>query len=138
MPNSKDRVIIDTILWISFLLTKDLSKFDSIIAEQKLTLLFSQELIDELVEVTQRPKFRKYFPLDEVEELLLKIRSRAIFIKVISIVSDCRDPKDNFLLSLALDGKATHLITGDKDLLVLENYKKTKILTITHYLTIKQ
>lgn len=138
MPNSKDRVIIDTNLWISFLLTKDLSKFDSIITEQKLTLLFSQELIDELVEVTQRPKFRKYFPLDEVEELLFKIRSRAIFIKVTSIVSDCRDPKDNFLLSLALDGKATHLITGDKDLLVLENYKKIKILTITQYLTIKQ
>ncbi len=138
MPNSKDRVIIDTNLWISFLLTKDLSKFDSIITEQKLTLLFSQELIDELVEVTQRPKFRKYFPLDEVEELLLKIKSRAIFIKVTSIVSDCRDPKDNFLLSLALDGKATHLITGDKDLLVIENYKKIKILTITQYLTIKQ
>ena len=71
MPNSKDRVIIDTNLWISFLLTKDLSKFDSIITEQKLTLLFSQELIDELVEVTQRPKFRKYFPLDEVEEFSL-------------------------------------------------------------------
>ncbi len=138
MPNSKDRVIIDTNLWISFLLTKDLSKFDSIIVDQKLTLLFSQELIDELVEVTQRPKFRKYFPLDEVEELLLKIKSRAIFIKVTSIVSDCRDPKDNFLLSLALDGKATHLITGDKDLLVIENYKKIKILTITQYLTIKQ
>lgn len=138
MPNSKDRVIIDTNLWISFLLTKDLSKFDSIITEQKLTLLFSQELIDELVEVTQRPKFRKYFPLDEVEELLLKIKSRAIFIKVTRIVSDCRDPKDNFLLSLALDGKATHLITGDKDLLVIENYKKIKILTITQYLTIKQ
>ena len=68
MPNSKDRVIIDTNLWISFLLTKDLSKFDSIITEQKLTLLFSQELIDELVEVTQRPKYRKYFPIDEVEE----------------------------------------------------------------------
>ena len=137
MPNSKDRVIIDTNLWISFLLTKDLSKFDSIITEQKLTLLFSQELIDELVEVTQRPKYRKYFPIDEVEELLLKIKSRAIFIKVTSIVSDCRDPKDNFLLSLALDGKATHLITGDKDLLVIENYKKIKILTITQYLTIK-
>lgn len=137
MPNSKDRVIIDTNLQISFLLTKDLSKFDSIITEQKLTLLFSQELIDELVEVTQRPKYRKYFPIDEVEELLLKIKSRAIFIKVTSIVSDCRDPKDNFLLSLALDGKATHLITGDKDLLVIENYKKIKILTITQYLTIK-
>ncbi|MEP7143018.1 MAG: putative toxin-antitoxin system toxin component, PIN family [Ferruginibacter sp.] len=61
MPDPKDRIIIDTILWISFLLTKDLSKFDSIIGYKGIELIFSQELIDEIVEVTQRSKFRKYF-----------------------------------------------------------------------------
>lgn len=35
MRNRKDRVIIDTNLWISFLLTKDFAKFDTIIADQK-------------------------------------------------------------------------------------------------------
>ncbi len=134
MPNQKDRVVIDTNLWISFLLTKDFTKLDTIIAVQKLTLIISQELIDELIEVTQRSKFRKYFPLDDVEELLIKIRTRGILINVTSIVTDCRDPKDNFLLSLSLDGKATHLITGDKDLLVLETFGITKIITITEYL----
>ena len=72
MPKPKDRVIIDTNLWLSFLLTKDLSKFDSIIANSEVTLIFSQELVDEIVEVTQRVKFRKYFKLDDVESLLLK------------------------------------------------------------------
>ena len=134
MRNQKDRVIIDTNLWISFLLTKDFSKFDTIIADKKLILLFSQELIDEIVEVTQRIKFRKYFPLDDLERLLLKIRNRADFIKIKSTVTDCKDPKDNFLLSLSVDGKATHLITGDKDLLVLKFYGETKILSITAYL----
>jgi putative PIN family toxin of toxin-antitoxin system len=98
-------------------------------------LIFSQELIDEFVEVTQRSKFRRYFPLDDVEELLLKIRNRGILINVTSNVAECRDPKDNFLLALSLDGKVTHLITGDKDLLVLEKYGMTRILTITEYLT---
>jgi putative PIN family toxin of toxin-antitoxin system len=135
MPNRKDRVVIDTNLWISFLLTKDLTKLDTIIAVQELTLIFSQELIDEFVEVTQRSKFRRYFPLDDVEELLLKIRNRGILINVTSNVAECRDPKDNFLLALSLDGKVTHLITGDKDLLVLEKYGMTRILTITEYLT---
>ena len=134
MRNQKDRVIIDTNLWIGFLLTKDFTKFDTIIADKKLILLFSQELIDEIVEVTQRSKFRKYFPLDDIEKLLLKIRNRADFIKIKSTVTDCRDPKDDFLLSLSVDGKATHLITGDKDLLVLKVYGETKILTITAYL----
>ena len=71
MPKLKDRVIIDTNLWISFLLTKDLSKFDSIIADNEITLVFSQELVDEIVEVTQRINFRRYFKLDDVESLIL-------------------------------------------------------------------
>ena len=58
MENPKNKVIIDTNLWISFLLTKDLSIFDKIIAVNKLTLIFIQELVDEFVEVSQRSKFR--------------------------------------------------------------------------------
>ncbi|MEO6221330.1 MAG: putative toxin-antitoxin system toxin component, PIN family [Ginsengibacter sp.] len=69
-----------------------------------------------------------------MDSLLIKIKSRAEFIKIESIVTDCGDFKDNFLLSLSIDGYATHLITGDKDLLILENYGNTKILTITEYL----
>lgn len=134
MPKQKDRVVIDTNLWISFLLTKDFSKFDSIIADNEITLIFSAELVDEIVEVTQRIKFRKYFKLDDVESLLIKIKSRSVFIEVTSGVNRCRDPKDNFLLSLALDGFATHLLTGDKDLLILKNFGQTKILKITEYL----
>jgi putative PIN family toxin of toxin-antitoxin system len=45
----------------------------------------------------------------------------------------CRDDKDNFLLALANDGKASHLITGDKDLLVLEKLNETEILTISDF-----
>ena len=54
-------------------------------------------------------------------------------IQVESIVSICRDPKDNFLLALAKDGKADYLLTGDKDLLDLKNFGKTKIKTITAF-----
>ena len=134
MPKQKDRVVIDTNLWISFLLTKDFSKFDSIIAHNEITLIFSAELVDEIVEVTQRIKFRKYFKLDDVESLLIKIKSRSVFIEVTSGVNRCRDPKDNFLLSLALDGFATHLLTGDRDLLILKNFGQTKVQKITEYL----
>jgi putative PIN family toxin of toxin-antitoxin system len=117
------------------LLTKGLSALDKIIESNRLTLIFSQELIDEFVEVTQRKKFRKYFDLDDVENLLVKIKNRAIIITVTSMVTECQDVKDNFLLALAVDSKATHLITGDKDLLILEKYGDTKIVTINEYLT---
>lgn len=136
MPaKTRHRIVIDTNLWINFLLTSDYTKVDSLFDDNNMTLLFSQELIDEFVEVAQRPKFRKYFSIDDIEDLLKIVRAKAQFISVTSVVDLCRDPKDNFLLALAQDGNATHLLTGDKDLLVLEKAGKTKILTITNYLT---
>ena len=133
----KHKIVIDTNLWISFLLASDYSKIDSLLSKEAIVLLFSQELIDEFVEVAQRPKFRKYFSIDDLENLLLKVRTKAEFVSVTSVIDICRDPKDNFLLTLAQDGKATHLITGDNDLLVLEKIGKTKIITITKYLSKK-
>ncbi len=47
-------------------------------------------------------------------------------IEVESIITICRDPKDNFLLALAKDGKANYLLKGDKDLLELKNLAKQK------------
>lgn len=97
--------------------------------------MFSQELLEEFVEVARRPKFKNYFSLADLQNLLQQISTRAEFVTVTSEVNVCRDPKDNFLLTLSVDGKATHLTTGDKDLLELIQFDKTIILTITDYLS---
>lgn len=57
----------------------------------------------------------------------------AEFVNVKSNVNLCRDPKDNFLLALAKDGKADYLLTGDNDLLVLEKMGKTNIIKVTEF-----
>jgi predicted nucleic acid-binding protein len=49
------------------------------------------------------------------------------------VKSICRDVRDNFLLALAKDSKADYLITGDKVLLELKNFNKTKITTISSF-----
>jgi hypothetical protein len=134
MPKQKDRVIIDTNIWISFLVSRNYSKLDKILDEKQITLLYSQDLIDEFIEVAQRPKFKRYFSSDDLQTLLLTLTSRATFIEISSTIDICDDPKDNFLLALAKDGKATHLITGDDDLLRLQTFGKTRILTIAQYL----
>jgi uncharacterized protein len=136
MPKQNDVVIIDTNLWISFLLTKDFSKLDAMFADDQLTLVFSEELMEEFLEVTQRVKFKKYFSRTDVDFLLRKLADKAIFVQTISVIEKCKDPKDNFLLALAIDANATHLLTGDKDLLVLRKIGKTKIITISEYLPI--
>lgn len=136
MQKIKHRIIIDTNLWISFLLTKDLSKIDNLLKGKHVVFLFSQELLEEFIEVAQRPKFIRYFSQQDLKNLLAKINTKAEFIVIKSHIALCRDPKDNFLLALAKDGKASYLITGDKDLLVLRKIGKTEIVTITEYLKI--
>ncbi len=101
----RERIILDTNLWISFLITKDFSKLDKTLFSHKATLIFSEELLEEFITVAKRLKFRKHF-----------------------------SSKDNFLLSLSVDENADFLITGDKDLLELKVIHKTKIVTITEYL----
>ena len=117
------------------MVTKNFSTLDKLFASSSVTLLFSQELLDEFIEVARRPKFKKYFSLGDLQDLLQELSLRAEFISVTKVVTACRDPKDNFLLSLAADGKATHLLTGDEDLLVLTVFEGTKIVTLATYLS---
>jgi putative PIN family toxin of toxin-antitoxin system len=134
MPNKVDRVVIDTNLWISFLISNTHSKLDKLIEANKIKLIFSNELLYEFMDVVARPKLKKYFTSDDVNSILTSIQNHSDFVTVKSHVDVCRDKKDNFLLALCNDGKADYLLTGDEDLLVLKKYKKTVILKIADYL----
>jgi putative PIN family toxin of toxin-antitoxin system len=133
MPNSPIRLIIDTNLWISFLITKDYSKLNSLLLSGRIILIFSSELLEEFVNVSQRPKLQKYFSQSDIQLLTELIDSYAEFVSVKTNVAICRDEKDNFLLSLAVDSNASYLLTGDKDLLELKSIEETSILTITDF-----
>jgi len=130
MLNKPERVILDTNLWISFLITKNYTDLDTLISNQAIVVLFSEELLDEFIAVAQRPKLKKYFNDDELIKILELIDNFAEIIKVRTKVKLCRDNKDDFLLNLAIDGNADYLLTGDKDLLELKKVKNTQIVTI--------
>jgi putative PIN family toxin of toxin-antitoxin system len=134
MPNKQVRIIVDTNLWVSFLIGKDLTKLDKLLLSNKVRLIFSQELLDEFLEVIQRPKFKKYFSKSDANSMLAIIETFADFVKVKSTVNLCRDEKDNFLLALAIDSSADYLITGDSDLLDLKTIENTVIVQISTYL----
>lgn len=113
------RIIIDTNLWIKFLITKDFIKIETQLQKGDIVLLFSDELLTEFIEVTGRPKFKKYFSKSDIDDILAIMHNHAEFIKVTSKINLCRDSKDNFLLSLAVDRNADYLISGDLDLISL-------------------
>lgn len=49
-------------------------------------------------------------------------------------IKACRDPKDDKFLEAAVSGQATHLITGDADLLVLDPFQGIRILPPQEFL----
>lgn len=93
--------------------------------------------MDEFLEVAKRPKFRRFFSQSDIEDILETIDEYADFVTVRSKIEVCRDTKDNFLLSLSIDGNVDYLLTGDKDLLDLSKFGETKIITISKFLEIK-
>ncbi len=107
---------------------------DKLIFDDKAVLLFSEELMTEFIDVTSREKLKPYFTKEDIASLIELIEEYGEIIKVKSRIDICRDKEDNFLLSLAKDGKADYLITGDKDLLVIDNFEKTTIISLTDFL----
>lgn len=134
MKNNPLRIILDTNLWISFLITKDFTRLDNILFTKECILVFSSELLMEFLEVAKRPKFRRFFEASDIDNLLDTIHEYAIFVEVKTSVDICRDAKDNFLLALAIDSQADALLTGDSDLLILEKFKGTEIGTLTAFI----
>lgn len=128
------KVIIDTNIWISYLISNKFDKLDDYIIEDKIKLLFSKELFEELLTVVKRPKLSKYISESNITDLVRLFDNYGKLIKVSTNIEKCRDFKDNFLLNLAIDGKADYLITGDEDLLVLKKINKTKILSFNEFI----
>jgi putative PIN family toxin of toxin-antitoxin system len=124
-----NRVVIDTNIMVSFLIGKRLSKLKDSLSNSSFKLILTHQLISELKLVTSRPKFKNYFNKQDVNELIELFSIIGLMYQIQDIPNVCRDSKDNFLLSLCYVGKAKYLVTGDKDLLDLCEYKGTRIIS---------
>ena len=92
-------------------------------------VLLSQSLAEELNDVLGREKFNRYVTLEEREQFLEGLIRESELVEIIDIVQVCRDPKDDQILELAVNGNAAFVVTGDKDLLVLNPFHGVKIVT---------
>ena len=124
------RVVIDTNVAVSaVLLPRSVPRqaFDR--ALEHGTILISSATMTELNDVLHRPHFDKYVHEDERLEFLAMWVRDAELVIITEVVTACRDPKDDKVLELALSGQATHIISGDEDLLVLHPFRGVEILT---------
>jgi putative PIN family toxin of toxin-antitoxin system len=97
-------------------------------------IVVSEEVVNELDEVLRRPRLNRYIHEEERIQFLMELLREAELVRVACTVSDCRDPKDNKYLELAITTKASCIISGDQDLLVLSPFRKIPVLTPREFL----
>ncbi|HEY9115911.1 MAG TPA: putative toxin-antitoxin system toxin component, PIN family [Bacteroidales bacterium] len=93
------KVVLDTNLWISFLISNRFQEIDDLLFDGKIKLIFSKESMEEFLTVAKRPKFEKYFDDEKINDLLLLFDKYGLLIDVSISITVCRDYRDNFLLS---------------------------------------
>jgi putative PIN family toxin of toxin-antitoxin system len=130
------RFVLDTNIFISAMLLPDSTPryaFDRALDTGK--ILISISVLAELEAVLGRPKFDKYVYEDERKEFLAALVREAEFIDITEHITQCRDPKDDKFLELAVSGLADCLITGDADLLALHPFRGVPILRPADFLS---
>ena len=130
-----DRVVFDTNTLVSAVLIGSSLPAQALdVALAKGTLLQAEKTYAELESVLMREKFNRYISVNARLQFLATIAQVATFVQVSSVVTDCRDPKDNRFLELALDGAADLILSGDRDLLSMHPYRGIPILSAGDYL----
>lgn len=132
----KIKVVFDTNVWISIFLKKVLSEEFAQINDQ-ISLYVSKEIILEISKVLMYPKISEILKESRIHEREIlqaiskksKIVNPNIKLKVID-----EDTEDNKILECALTAKADVIVTGDKHLLKIGKFRKTRIVTPREFL----
>ena len=131
------RVVLDTNVLVSAILLKGhLAEFVDLWKKGAISPAISKETFSEFRKVLNYPKFGL-----KDEEMKSIIEKEILpFFEVVDIEEKihgvCRDPDDEMFISVAFNAKASHIVTGDKDLLDLKKYKSVRIISPQEYLMI--
>ena len=107
-----------------------------LLAREHHTILLSNPVYAEIGEVLARPKFARILTEERRLEILELLAAAAVWVDPAEHIQDCRDAKDNKYLELAAAGEAGVIVTSDDDLLVLDPWRRTRILGARNFLAI--
>lgn len=131
------KVIFDTNVLISAILMEgSVADLALTKATQLCDIISSEEIFSELVEKILLPKFDKYVSIEKRKRFLQSFEIMASFYKPNQNIVACRDPKDNIFLELAVEASANFIISGDTDLLILNPFRYTQIISPKDFLEI--
>lgn len=132
------RVVLDTNLLVSYLLSAGttISRLFLEWEEGNIIPVTSPQIVAEMAEVLERPRLRPFMKGDP-DLLLDLVRQDAVLTPGILVVSGaCRDPKDDKFLAAAVEGQAEFIVTGDEDLLDLQEFQGIRIVRPAQFVAI--
>ncbi|MBQ6508253.1 MAG: putative toxin-antitoxin system toxin component, PIN family [Flexilinea sp.] len=101
------------------------------VVDRTLSAYATTEIVDEYTEVVQEMIDRKQGHLS-VTVLSPFVHSLHL-VETVTSVEVSRDPDDDKFIGCAIDSKSYYIVSGDKDLLVLQKYKDIEIITASEF-----
>jgi hypothetical protein len=134
------KVIIDTNLWISFLIGHQTQLVRRMLTDMRFDVYVCARLVEEIRDVASRDKISKYVTPSDIDDLLAIINAFCQFavISTEAPATAIRDPKDLYLLSLAETIGADYIVSGDADLTDLGQYNQTRIMKLADFKAMMQ
>lgn len=129
------RVLIDTNVWLSYLMSRQGNSpvrrvVLSCLLGDEVMLVMPEEVIEELRHSATYAHLAQRIAADELEFLIEQIRLVALTPPALRSETPrySRDAQDDYLIAHAIEHDVDYLITGDRDLLVLERIEGLTIL----------
>ncbi len=135
---SKIRIVLDSNVILSAALFKGSTPRQAL-DKASITgqILMSNEILAELTDIFNRPKFDRYSSKQLRNEFLNDFLAIVENVQIVQKITACRDRKDDKFLELAVNGNANYIITGDQDLLVLNLFQDIGIISVSDYLSLQ-
>jgi uncharacterized protein len=135
MSRDKPRFVFDANVLVSAaLFARSLPRQALDHAQNIGVLLIAETTFAELQNVLQRPKFDRYAARGQREQFWQNFLLTTQLVAITETIVECRDPKDNQYLELAISGHATAIVSGDQDLLVLHPFRGLPIVNVQTFL----
>ncbi len=126
------KIVIDTNVLISGVFFGGFPrKILSAVVGQKISACATAEIINEYEEIVQEMISKKQGYINRA--ILSPLIKAMEIIEPVTRVEICRDPDDNKSLECAKDSHALYIVSGDKDLLVIERYENVQIVTVRDF-----
>ena len=127
------RAVVDTNILVSALIKRGKPRKLVLKLLEEHTVILSRQMLAELADVLTRNKFAiKTSQVDRFLAILVRKSKIVTLSSRFKVISE--DPDDDVVLNTAYAGKAEYIVTGDRHLLALKEFKRTKIIKVTQIL----